>query len=94
MDEIYNRETGFRSLLNYLRNSVSCNNIIIDTMTLNYDRSIEIVCDSLKIKAITGFKGNIMNHYSDTYIRDINKKEFDVRLFKSHGSLNWIENDA
>ncbi len=93
MDDTYNKKTGFKSLLKYLKNTASFNNGILDIMTLNYDRTIEIVCDSLKMKIITGFKGNIIKHFNDIYIRSMTKNEFDVRLFKPHGSLNWIEND-
>jgi len=94
MEDIYNKQTGFKSILRYLKNSKSCNNGILDIMTLNYDRTIEIVCDSLKMKVITGFKGNIIKHFNDIYIRDLSKDEFDVRLFKPHGSLNWMKNNS
>lgn len=65
-------------------------------MTPNYDRIIEIVCDSLKINVITGFEGqnictfnsHILKKPQDTY--NIHKK-FWVRLFKPHGSLNWLK---
>lgn len=91
IDDIYNAKTGFKTLMSYLKNSISCNKTFIDIMTLNYDRIIEIVCDSIDLNVSTGFKGNIVKKFNESYIRSIDSKLFDVRLFKPHGSLNWIE---
>lgn len=96
---IWEKSTGFCRLLTYLKGTVSVNHKVIDIMTPNYDRIIEIVCDKLGIGVITGFSGNI---YS-TYHRDILKRPQEwynckqdcwVRLFKPHGSLNWICEDG
>lgn len=94
MDEIYSKQTGFKSMLKYLKNTASCNNGNLDIMTLNYDRTIEIVCDSLKIGVVTGFTGNLICHFNDALLRKLPKKDFNVRLFKPHGSLNWIQNES
>lgn len=94
MDDIYNAKTGFRTLLSYLKNSISCNKTFIDIMTLNYDRAIEIVCDSIELNVVTGFKGNIIKKFHEPYMRSMDWKLSDVRLFKPHGSLNWIESNS
>lgn len=95
-DEIYNSDTGFKRLLVYLKDTCSVNSRILDIMTPNYDRIVEIVCDSLKINVITGFEGqnicrfnsHILKKPQDTYNT---RKKFWVRLFKPHGSLNWLK---
>lgn len=94
IEDIYNAKTGFKTLLSYLKNSISCNKTCIDIMTLNYDRIIEIVCDSIELNVLTGFKGNIVKKFRESYMRNIDSKLFDVRLFKPHGSLNWIESNS
>lgn len=93
--EILNRNTVFCKLLTYLGRTVSANECILDIMTPNYDRIIEIVCDKLRIGVITGFRGelyqvfdeNLLKHPSEVYNC---KKNVWVRLFKPHGSINWI----
>ena len=42
---IYEKDTGFCRLLKYLSGTVSVDKKIIDIMTPNYDRIIEIICD-------------------------------------------------
>ena len=56
---IYEKDTGFCRLLNYLSGTVSVDKKIIDIMTPNYDRIIEIICDKLGIGVITGFYGSL-----------------------------------
>ena len=93
--EIYEKDTGFSRLLAYLRRTVSVNNKIIDIMTPNYDRIIEIVCDKLEIGVITGFQGSL---YSGLHKNSLKrptdfyncKKQTWIRLFKPHGSINWV----
>lgn len=93
MNETYTKETGFKTLINYLKNTISYNNKILDIMTLNYDRTVEIICDSLKIKIINGFSGNIIRRFDINDFRNPNKKDFAIRLFKPHGSISWIKTD-
>lgn len=93
--EILKRDTGFSRLLFYLSRTVSVNNKIIDIMTPNYDRIIEIVCDKLGIGVITGFQGNIYNRFYPNLLKHPMeiyncRKNNWVRLFKPHGSINWI----
>lgn len=97
-DAIYQKDSGFAKLLNYLRETCSVNNRILDIMTPNYDRVVEIVCDKLKIKVITGFEGELFQTFnSQTLLKPENfyntKKYFHVRLFKPHGSINLISKE-
>lgn len=92
---ILEKDTGFSKLLSYLGGTVSVSKKIIDIMTPNYDRIIEIICDKLGIGVITGFSGNLYSRFSRSILKhpaDIyNCKNCTwVRLFKPHGSLNWI----
>ncbi len=52
---ILEKSSGLEKLLIYLSNTVSVNNSIIDIMTPNYDRIIEIICDKLKLPITLGF---------------------------------------
>ena len=94
INEIYNNQGGFYKLLKYLRDSVSTNNPILDVMTPNYDRVIELVSDKLGIRVFSGFSGEVFSNFDCANLRNprniFNTKEFLLRLFKPHGSLNWI----
>ena len=95
LDEEYNQHfnilneiSGFEKLLKYLLGTVSVNNQVIDIMTPNYDRIIELICDKLKLSTTLGFSGNMYQ----TFNENILKQPYDlVRLFKRHGSVNWIK---
>lgn len=96
---ILQRDTGFSKLLKYLSETVSVSKKIIDIMTPNYDRIIEIICDKLGIGVITGFTGSLYCSFN----KNILKKPTDVynckdsiwvRLFKPHGSINWLNEDG
>lgn len=104
LDEEYNQHynvlneiSGFEKLLKYLLGTVSVNNQVIDIMTPNYDRIIELVCDKLKLTVTLGFSGSMYQ----TFNENILKQPYDyfsrsiplVRLFKPHGSVNWIKKD-
>lgn len=96
---IFESNTGFSKLLLYLSSTVSVNKKVIDIMTPNYDRIIEIVCDKLKIGVITGFTGNLYSKFNRNFLRRpteiYNCKDFSwVRLFKPHGSINWINEEG
>lgn len=98
-ESILNSETGFKKLIAYLRDTCSVNNRILDIMTPNYDRIVEIVCDSLKINVITGFTGQNICYFNQELMKHPQKlystnKTFFVRLFKPHGSLNWLNIDG
>lgn len=96
---ILEENTGFCKLLVYLSGTVSVGKKIIDIMTPNYDRIIEIVCDKLGIGVITGFNGSLYGKFN----RNLLKQPTEVyncrncvwvRLFKPHGSINWINEDG
>ena len=96
---IIEKDTGFSRLLNYLSLTVSVEKKIIDIMTPNYDRIIEIICDKLEIGIITGFTGSIYGKFNRNILKQPTelyncKKHTWVRLFKPHGSINWINEDG
>lgn len=98
-NSIWERDTGFSKLLAYLSGTVGVNHKVIDIMTPNYDRIIEIVCDKLEIGVITGFRGNIYGRYHSGFLRKpddmYNCRNCSwVRLFKPHGSINWINENG
>ena len=91
---IYEKDTGFCRLLNYLSGTVSVDKKIIDIMTPNYDRIIEIICDKLGIGVITGFYGSLYGKFSRNLLKQptevYNCKNYSwIRLFKPHGSIKW-----
>lgn len=92
-------DTGFSRLLAYLSGTVSTNNKVIDIMTPNYDRVIEIVCDKLGIGVINGFFGNLYCRFDRNLLKqpaqtyNCTTKKW-VRLFKPHGSINWINENG
>ncbi len=94
--DIYQKSSGFEKLLTYLKATVSVNHGLIDIMTPNYDRVIETLCDKCGIQVITGFSGEIFQRFEPLRL----KKPSDyyeghnccIRLFKPHGSINWISN--
>lgn len=95
---ILEENTGFCRLLNYLSGTVSVDKRLIDIMTPNYDRIIEIVCDQLGIGVITGFSGSLYGKFNQNLLRKPTevyncKNRTWVRLFKPHGSINWINED-
>lgn len=92
---IWEKETGFAKLLEYLAGTVGVEKKIIDIMTPNYDRIIEILCDKLGIGVITGFYGGLYGTFDKKLLKQpvlaYNcKNHVWVRLFKPHGSINWI----
>ncbi len=96
---ILEKNTGFCRLMVYLSNTVSVGKKVIDIMTPNYDRIIEIVCDKLGIGVITGFQGSLYSKFSKKLLKQpteiYNCKNCTwVRLFKPHGSINWINEDG
>lgn len=96
---ILESDTGFGRLLAYLGDTVSVNNKVIDIMTPNYDRVIEIVCDKLGIGVLTGFRGSLYSGFDSRLLRKPAdfyncKKSLWVRLFKPHGSINWISENG
>lgn len=93
--QIANADSGFAKLLKYLKETCSVNYRILDIMTPNYDRIIEIICDSLGIGVITGFEGEVYESFQPWVLKNPEKyyntkRNFYVRLFKPHGSINWI----
>ncbi len=93
--EIWNRDTGFCKLLVYLTQTISVNERILDIMTPNYDRIIEIICDKLQIGVITGFRGGMYKKFDANLLKNPSKvyncrDNTWVRIFKPHGSINWI----
>ena len=51
--------SGFEKLIKYLSNSVSESFSLIDIMTPNYDRIIELICDKLRLRTTLGFYGSV-----------------------------------
>lgn len=97
--EIIDKNTGFSKLLVYLSGTVNVNSRIIDIMTPNYDRIVEIICDKLGIGVITGFSGNVYGKFNKNLLKQPTdmyncKKNIWVRLFKPHGSINWINENG
>lgn len=96
---ILEENTGFCKLLAYLSSTVSVSKKVIDIMTPNYDRIIEIICDKLGIGVITGFNGSLYGKFNKKILKQptevYNCKNCTwVRLFKPHGSINWINEDG
>ena len=96
---IIEKITGFSRLLAYLAGTVGVNNRVIDIMTPNYDRIIEMVCDKLGIGVITGFQGSLYGRFNRDLLRQPTefyncKKNIWIRLFKPHGSINWINKEG
>lgn len=87
--------SGFEKLIKYLSISVSENLPLIDIMTPNYDRIIELVCDKLKLRTTLGFFGSIYQTFDFNVLKDpymhYKKQTPIVRIFKPHGSVNWIK---
>ena len=54
--------SGFEKLIKYLSISVSENFPLIDIMTPNYDRIIELIYDKLRLRTTLGFIGSIIKH--------------------------------
>lgn len=102
LDEEYKKHSnvlkntsGFERLLKYLSGTVSVNNQVIDIMTPNYDRIIELICDKLGVSATLGFSGNMYQTFNENILKEpheyFSKSMPLVRLFKPHGSVNWIK---
>lgn len=89
--------SGFEKLLEYLSRTVSVNNPLIDVMTPNYDRIIELTCDKLKLRTTLGFFGNTYQSFNSNILKSpydfYAKRTPLVRVFKPHGSINWIKRD-
>lgn len=97
--DILEKNTGFSRLMEYLRGTVSEARKVIDVMTPNYDLIIEIVCDKLGIGVITGFQGSLYAKFNRNLLKQpmtlYNCKNHTwVRLFKPHGSINWINENG
>lgn len=88
-------KSGFEKLIKYLSNSVSETFPLIDIMTPNYDRIIELVCDKLKLRTTLGFFGSVYQTFDSNVLKnpyEYYKNQVPlVRIFKPHGSVNWIK---
>ncbi len=96
---VLSSHTGFEKLLKYLSDTVSVNNSIIDIMTPNYDLVIETIADKINLKTTLGFEGNIYQSFNSEILNNpysYFKKENRalLRIFKPHGSINWINIDG
>lgn len=96
--KILRRKSGFEKLLEYLSQSASVNNKIIDIMTPNYDLVIELISDKLKLEIDLGFYGSLYQNFNSDRLKRPHKyitRELPiVRIFKPHGSINWVNNDG
>ncbi|QIK86632.1 hypothetical protein G7061_08420 [Erysipelothrix sp. HDW6B] len=97
MVDIFNKDSGFKKMISFLSKSCSSNNRVLDIMTSNYDMLIELVADGLGIQCIDGFEGNILSKFNENVLKNpsakykTNGSHRYIRLFKPHGSLNWIK---
>ena len=94
-ENILRNKSAFEELLGYLIRSVSVNKKIIDVMTPNYDLIIETVADKLDLITTLGFKGNLFQTFDQEILKNPNnyfnnKNNTILRVFKPHGSINWI----
>ncbi|MEL3962560.1 SIR2 family protein [Lysinibacillus endophyticus] len=100
INNILEKDTGFKRLLRYLLDTCSTNNKVLDIMTPNYDLIIELVSDSLGIEVIDGFLGNVICSFDHLTLKNpkskfiLNSKYKYIRLFKPHGSINWISENS
>lgn len=95
LEQIYKKKSGFEKLLIYLQNTASVNHGVVDIMTPNYDRIIETICDKCGISVVTGFSGEIFKRFDPQRLKNTDlyynlRNAFAIRLFKPHGSINWI----
>lgn len=90
--------SGFEKLLKFLSQTVSVNEKIIDIMTPNYDLLIELISDKLQLEIDLGFFGSLYQNFNSDRLRNPHKyitKEIPiVRIFKPHGSINWVNSDG
>ena len=97
-ENILRDSSGFEKLLNYLNKTVSVNKKIIDIMTPNYDLIIETIADKLNLTTTLGFKGNLFQKFDSELLKDpykyYKKSTTILRIFKPHGSINWINRGA
>ncbi|WRK55185.1 SIR2 family protein [Coprobacillaceae bacterium CR2/5/TPMF4] len=88
-------KSGFEKLIKYLSISVSENYPLIDIMTPNYDRIIELICDKLRLQTTLGFVGSVYQTFDSNTLKspyEYYRKHITlVRIFKPHGSVNWIK---
>ena len=97
-ERILANNSGFEKLLKFLSQTVSVNEKIIDIMTPNYDLLIELISDKLKLETDLGFYGSLYQTFNSERLKKPHKyltKEMPiVRIFKPHGSINWVNNDG
>jgi len=97
-EKILAESSGFEKMMNFLSKTVSVNAKIIDIMTPNYDLLIELISDKLKLETNLGFYGSLYQNFEPDRLKNpfkyITKKIPIVRIFKPHGSINWINNDG
>lgn len=68
----------------------------INIFTTNYDHCIEIYCKKRGIKFIDGFQGDsfgrmVLNAVQENREFFKQKREFDIGIFKLHGSIDWYK---
>lgn len=97
-DGILSNYSGFESLIGFLSRTVSVNDKVIDIMTPNYDLIIELIVDKLKLETTLGFYGSVYQNFNSDRLKKprnyFSKDEPIVRLFKPHGSINWIRHGS
>ena len=94
-NKILDENSSFEKLLVYLRNTVAVNKKIIDIMTPNYDRIIEIICSKIGVVSTLGFIGDLYGIFKESVLHNprslYDRETCIVRIFKPHGSINWIK---
>lgn len=93
--DILSKHSGFEKLIDFLSRTVSVNDKVIDIMTPNYDLIIELIVDKLKLETTLGFYGSLYQNFNPDRLKNprnyFSKDEPIVRLFKPHGSINWVK---
>jgi hypothetical protein len=66
---------------------------LCDIFTLNYDIVIEASLEVLQIPYLDGFRGAENAYFDQTFYEDDLKRSPFFRLYKLHGSINWIRDE-
>jgi SIR2-like domain len=62
----------------------------IDVFSLNYDTLIEATLDGMRANYVDGFRGSNRAWFDPTTFDEANGYAGTVRLYKMHGSINWL----
>ncbi|MEW6664973.1 MAG: SIR2 family protein [Thermodesulfobacteriota bacterium] len=65
----------------------------IDVFSLNYDTVLEASLETLKIQYTDGFIGSENAYFEPTVFKQVPENKPFFRIYKLHGSVNWIRDD-